>query len=106
MLQLWSPVGASCWLTDDANAAPLTDEFFATLQLSVPVECTEIIPPCEFFDVGAPRKVMGKAMSKRGAHLKRGTACHVLDKIASGVLVLLLVLLVVVALVVSLPSTL
>ena len=67
-------VGAICWFTETAHAAPLTDEFFAAVQDSVPTASSDIIPPWELFDVGAPKKKgMGKAVSKRGAHLKRGS---------------------------------
>ena len=63
-------VGGICWLTDDAHAAPLADEFFAAVQLSVPAASSMRIPPWELFDVGAPKKTAGgKAVSKRGAHV-------------------------------------
>ena len=78
-------VGGICWLTDDAHAAPLTDEFFAGVKLALPIACNDITPPWDLFDVGAPKKrSMGKAASKRGAHLKRGTGCHYLDIETSG----------------------
>ena len=67
-------VGAICWLTDDAHAAALTDEFFATVTVSGLAGCSNSITPWELFDVGAPeKKVMGEAGSKRGAQLKRST---------------------------------
>jgi hypothetical protein len=78
-------VGAICWFTETAHAAPLTDEFFAAVQDSVPTASSDIIPPWELFDVGAPKKKgMGKAVSKRGAHLKRGSGHHFLDRATPG----------------------
>ena len=64
-------VGAICWLTDDAHAAPLTDEFFTAAEVSVPAAGSKTIPPWELFPVGAPKNLAaGKAVHKRGAHLK------------------------------------